>query len=122
MKHLYMCNSDKIQPRDSEFQIREEKPGLFRAYPKQKLSVNALITNMYWWLVTGGEYRVWCAYANGSVIHTSYVIPKCKKFPFLDSGSYEIGPCYTDAGYRGKGIYPSVLYKIVVCGGGVLLT
>lgn len=40
--------------------------------------------------------------------HTSYVIPKCFKFPFLRADDFEIGPCFTYPSYRGKRIYPAV--------------
>ncbi|HJD23228.1 MAG TPA: hypothetical protein H9694_03680 [Firmicutes bacterium] len=45
----------------------------------------------------------------GELMHTSYVVPRCFKFPFLGRGDYEIGPCYTYPLHRGKGLYPATL-------------
>ncbi len=59
-----------------------------------------------------GRYRIWCAYDGDKVIHTSYVVPRCMKFPFLEKGDHEIGPCNTKSEYRGKGVYPAVLSEI----------
>lgn len=47
------------------------------------------------------------------ILHESYVIRRCYKFPFLTGGSIEIGPCATNKKWRGRGIYPSVLKAIV---------
>ncbi len=122
MRELYMCTHETAKKHESSFAISEIKPRLFKAYPKQKITPKILMHNMYWWLLTRGKYRIWCAYDGDNVIHTSYVIPKCKKFPFLNNDSYEIGPCYTESKYRGNGIYPAAIYQIVENGGGVLLT
>ncbi len=117
MKRLYSCNAESVIFSETVFEIVEEKPRFFRAYPTQKLSLRNIAVNTYWWLVTLGKYRVWCALDNDKVVHTSYVIPKCSKFSFLNKGDYEIGPCKTNVEYRGRGIYPAVLYTIVSKGG-----
>ena len=117
MKRLYMCRPEMLNSHDCMYEIRKETPHFFRAYSMQDITLKSIVLNIYWWLITNGKYRVWCAYDGIKVIHTSYVIPKCYKFPFLKKGSYEIGPCYTDKDYRGKSIYPAVLSKIVVGGG-----
>ncbi len=121
MKRLYKCTSEMIQPCYTEYGIKEMKPGIIKAYSGQILSAKSILQNIYWWLVTKGAYRVWCAYDGDFVVHTSYVIPKCNKFPFLNGDSYEIGPCHTNSDYRGKGIYPAVLTEIVNYWGGVQL-
>ncbi len=119
MKRLYSCTAENIQQRETVYTIKEEIPGIFKAFPTQKLSLKKTAENAYWWLISRGKYRIWCVYDNDTVIHTSYVVPKCVKFPFLDKASYEIGPCHTNDSYRGKGIYPAVLYDIVQKKGGV---
>lgn len=72
---------------------------------------------LYWNLITLGKANVYMIRDEaGKRIHSSYVIPKCYKFPFLRGGGYhdiEIGPCVTDANYRGQGIYPYVLSEII---------
>lgn len=98
---------------DIPFKIKKFRPSLFRAYPGQLLSLRIILCNVYWWLITSGKYRLWCVLDDNKVIHVSYVVPKCYKFPFLDSNSVEIGPCVTEKEYRGRGIYPFVLNNIV---------
>ncbi len=55
---------------------------------------------------------------NNEICHSSFLIPKIYKFPFLKKGDYEIGPCQTATLYRGKGIYPEVLKYILKTRGG----
>ena len=38
---------------------------------------------------------------------------KTFKFPFLNKGEFEIGPCFTLPKFRGRGVYPSVLIYIL---------
>ncbi len=113
MKKLYKCTPLTVTERETPYEIQEEKPTLLRAYKSQKLSFKIILQNLYWWICTKGKYRVWCAKDGERTVHTSYVVPRCKKFAFLEGEDYEIGPCATETSHRGKGIYPAVLYKIV---------
>ena len=71
-----------------------------------------------WHLLALGKYRKFIVLADdGAIVHTSRVIGKCFKFPFLPNGAAEIGPCSTEQDYRGRGIYPRVLTHILVNGG-----
>lgn len=63
-------------------------------------------------MITLGKARVYCYRHNGELAHTSYVIPKCYKFPFMKNSDYEIGPCFTYPKYRGNGYYPQMLKYI----------
>ena len=112
MKRLYKCTALSTNGFQTLYSVKKEKPTFFKAYPKQDITVNVLLQNVYWWLITKGKYRVWCAYDGDKVIHTTYVVPKCTKFPFLNKGSFEIGPSYTEPAYRGKGVFPAVLTQI----------
>ena len=70
-----------------------------------------------WSLVALGRYKkIVVVDENGRVIHTSSVIGKCFKFPFLSKTSAEIGPCQTHEEFRGRGIYPTVLKYILSSG------
>ena len=82
-------------------------------FNNEKFSWKALISRLFFFVCTKGKVKIVCAFDDEKVIHTSFVIPKCKKFAFLDNNDYEIGPCKTDVNYRGKGIYPYVLKHIV---------
>lgn len=48
----------------------------------------------------------------GKFVHYSYIVPKCKKFPFLKKDDVLIGPCFTEKSFRGKGVYPYILTSI----------
>ena len=63
-------------------------------------------------IITFGKAKVYCCRQNGELVHTSYVIPKCFKFPFMGKWDYEIGPCFTYPKFRGKGVYPQMLKYI----------
>jgi len=47
-----------------------------------------------------------------NIVHYSYLVPKCYKFPFLGREDYEIGPCVTNDSYRRKGSYAYMLEHI----------
>lgn len=80
-------------------------------------TLKKLVVNLYWNLITLGKAKIYLIRDDeGTLIHSSYVIPKCYKFPFLRGGGYhdiEIGPCVTAAAYRGQGLYPYVLSRIL---------
>ena len=70
-----------------------------------------------WSLITWGKYKkVVVLDEENAVVHTTCVIGKCFKFPFLSRTSAEIGPCQTREDFRGRGIYPTVL-NYVLCSG-----
>ncbi len=60
-------------------------------------------------LLTLNKVAICYVMQEGKIAHTSYVIPKCGKFPFLKKNDHEIGPCYTAPEFRGRGIYPDVI-------------
>ena len=83
-------------------------------------SIKTTLSRLIFMIMTlGKSYIYYCTDDTRKVVHTSYVIPKCIKFPFLMNDDYEIGPCMTIHEYRGRGIYPQVLnYITYSCGGG----
>lgn len=83
----------------------------------EKISLKLLAVRLLFQIMTRGRARVFYVRRNGKLVHTSYVLPRCAKFPFLTEGDYEIGPCFTYPEFRGKGIYPAVLEHIrATCG------
>ena len=71
------------------------------------------LSRLYFWLITKGNLEIYYVLSEtGSVIHTSYVVPVCYKFPFMHKGDYEIGPCQTSQESRGKGLYVKTLNHI----------
>ena len=71
-----------------------------------------------WNLISFGRLRKIIILNNENrMIHTSLLLGKCFKFPFLSKTSAEIGPCFTDEDFRGRGIYPMALkYILNNCG------
>lgn len=80
--------------------------------PGERAEFRTKMVRLMFWLLTGGKAKIVYLQSEGKPIHTSYVIPKCFKFGFMNRDDYEIGPCFTDPEHRGRGIYPNVLRSI----------
>ncbi len=78
----------------------------------EKKNLKLLAVRLWFQCITLGKAKLFCYRQNGELVHTSYVIPKCYKFPFLGKCDYEIGPCFTYPRFRGKGFYPLMLRYI----------
>lgn len=79
---------------------------------------------LLWNIACLGRCKAYCLLEGNKVVHRSIVVRGRTKFTFLEKGDIEIGPCWTDEKYRGKGLYPFVLSEIIrseLRGGGVLL-
>ena len=91
-------------------------------YPVKWVSVNfknrKLLSykDYLWRFISLGGYHKVCVFDKGAVIHTSTVIGRGFKFPFLKRGEAQIGPCFTKQDFRGQGIYPAVLKLILSSG------
>ncbi len=73
-----------------------------------------LLMTIYWNVITFGKGKVYIVRNDeDKIIHKSYVIPKCVKFPFMKKHDIQIGPCCTEREYRGRGIYPYIVSKII---------
>ena len=91
------------------------RPRLFKLFIEcENVSVLQMLSRAYFWLITFGRYHIWFLLDGNKVIHSSYVVPKCYKFPFLTKKDYEIGPCITNKNYRNRGIYSFVLHRISI--------
>lgn len=93
--------------------------GLF--LPNETKSLKTAVRRLYFLVLSFGRAVIAyvCDDQTNQVIHTSYVLPRSFKFPFLSKGDMEIGPCITVKKYRGKGIYPAVLRSIIRTGAGM---
>jgi RimJ/RimL family protein N-acetyltransferase len=78
----------------------------------EEKSLKLIVVRLVFMLITLGKAKMYCLRENDELIHTSYVIPKCCKFPFLGEDDYEIGPCMTYTPFRGKGYYSMMLRYI----------
>ena len=117
MKYLYKkaYSDEEIFGQDDlsiEIVVPTMRNGFILRGEKKQLSVKLWCVRFLLQIATFGKARVYCYRQNGQLVHTSYVVPKCYKFPFLSKHDYEIGPCTTYPDYRGKGYYPLMLKYI----------
>lgn len=100
----------------NQFSVEFIHPSLINGFhiPGEKLSKKELIFRLSMAITTLGRLRIYYVKdeKNQKIVHTSSLISKCFKFPFLKNSEYEIGPCYTVETYRGQGVYPMVLSYI----------
>lgn len=120
MHYLYVQDSVSTIPNfePSEFllgcMLRKFRPRLFHlAAPYEKINLKTRLSRLQFWLTTKGKCWIYHLCDGENVVHTAYVVPPCRKFPFLKHNDYEIGPCSTEAAYRKRGAYRFVLSKIL---------
>ena len=93
------------------WKILEYTPSLKQVFlTGEAKTIKTALVRLYFQIMTYGKAKLICAINDcGEVMHTSYLVPRCFKFCFLDKNDFEVGPCYTNPNFRGKGIYPAVL-------------
>jgi hypothetical protein len=79
---------------------------------KLSLEKGTFLKNVAWFLLSFGQYKIVYLREEKTIVHSSYIIPKNIRFPFMAKCDLQIGPCYTNENYRGKGIYTAVLRLI----------
>lgn len=95
------------------YNISTSKLKLFRLFlDDEKKSLKTALLRLYFWVITRANVFVYYVSYDKQIVHISYVLSKCYKFPFMKSCDYEIGPCYTSPSQRGKGIYPAIISRI----------
>ena len=116
MKYLYVCEKKLPIEESKEMDIRCVQPSFWKSTNilNEKISIKSfLVRKLFTWM-SKGEMLIFSAYnASNQLMHTSYVVPRCWKFPYLHENEYEIGPCHTFSQFRGRGIYPRILRHIV---------
>lgn len=65
--------------------------------------------NMLWFIFSFGNFSVLILLDDKTVVHYSYLTPKVFRFPFMQKGDVQIGPCVTHESYRGQGVFSKVL-------------
>jgi hypothetical protein len=93
---------------DDGYSVLIFKPTLFRFGIDNSERINRFLL----YFVTMGRYRILYVMKGHKVLHYSFIIPKTFRFPFMGPNELEIGPCFTDIHYRGRGIYTRVLQLI----------
>lgn len=116
--YLYKIDSadvkNRIREETVDLVVREFAPslrgGLF--LKEEEAGVKAAAVRLMFQIMTLGKTRIYYVKRENTIIHTSYAIPACARFPFMGRDDLEIGPCFTHPAFRGKGIYSRVLSEI----------
>ena len=105
------CNKQAINNEIKQFRPSLTN-GMFLCGEKPSLKTG--LVRFYFWLLSRGRVNIFYVQTDkGEILHMSYVLPRCFKFPFMKKRDYEIGPCYTVEHARGQGLYPKTLSHIV---------
>ena len=118
MYNLYRYDLDRDdfeKADDMPFYIKSVRAGLFNlSLPNEKPSISKKALRALFSVITFGKFWIYYVVTDkNEIVHTSYLLGKCYKFPFMSKNDYEIGPCVTKKQFRGKGIYPNVIRYII---------
>lgn len=115
MRHLYVkqVSPEKI-PVESDFlkscRVEVLYPQVWRLHRLgEKISFKEGLSRLLFRLMAGKRYRIYYLYSGEDIVHTAHLVPPCKKFPFLQKGEWELGPCVTRERYRRRGVYHYML-------------
>ena len=113
-KHTTAANRQPDKYEIKEFHNSVRNPFFRNVCRKNKTrEYNDFYTELRWVVASHRRLRIFYMEDEKRIIHSSFCTPKSFKFPFMNKNDYHIGPCFTDPLYRGKGLYPIVLSKIV---------
>ena len=115
MSTLLYRQNRVVEKAQTDIEIYKFNPSFFKLFVKgEEKNIKSMLSRMYFHLMAGKKYVIYYVLSpDGKVAHTSAVMPKCFKFRYLGEKDCEIGPCYTNKEFRGKGIYPKVLRCIL---------
>ena len=107
------CTLQVTNPLDLDYDLIEHRPTLLKMKLSRFRGLKDFLIHFSWYIFTKGQYRIIYGMHRNEIIHYSYVIPKYARFAFMSKDDLEIGPCFTEERYRGKGIYPAVIIYII---------
>jgi hypothetical protein len=90
------------------YSIRVFRPHLL----KTGLNNDERLKRIIWYLISMGRLRILYIMDGNDVAHYSFILPKNFRFPFMNQGDLQIGPCFTHKKYRGQGLYTTALKLI----------
>lgn len=108
---------DVVAKTDEKYKIETFKPDWFCITPKGMNKNLAFV--IYWllyliiWRRQGKSYEHYLVYDRERLIHRCTVLPKYYRYPFMGNNDIQIGPYWTADGYRGQGICPIMICKIM---------
>ena len=96
--YLYKIDSKDVKnmPMDSfdEIDLRVFTPSLRGFFLNgEKIRIKTAFIRLLFQVMTLGKAQIYYVQSGNDIIHTSYVIPACIKFPFMDRDDLDIGPC-----------------------------
>jgi len=104
-------NSSEISNNKKE--VEEFKIKIFEPSLTNLELYNDKLINLYFYIITFGKVKIYYIEHEKQIVHKSYCMNKNYKFTFMTKMDIHIGPCKTEEKYRGKGIYPCVIYNIL---------
>jgi predicted GNAT family acetyltransferase len=60
-----------------------------------------------------GKFREYSLYYDKTVVAKAQIMPKIFIFDFMDRKGLHIGPCWTHPDFRGQGLYPYLIKKVM---------
>lgn len=89
-----------------EIHLKVFTPSLRDLFLKgEKIGIKTACIRLLFQVMTLGKAQIYYVQSGNDIIHTSYVIPTCVKFPFIDRDYLEMESCYIYPAFRGKGVY-----------------
>ena len=112
---LYVMERGACKEASVDFPVGKKKVSLFSlSVEREHPSIKTRLGRVFFYLIAGGKFWIYYVTDPGSgiMIHSSYVMERSFKFPFMEAGDIHIGPCNTASSHRGRGIYRNVLRAI----------
>lgn len=102
---------------DEDYSTGLWKPALIKTAPKSPVRVKILFFIWtlfhYLGLFSNSNYSIFAIYFGKQMVHYSVILPKYFRYPFMARSDLQIGPCWTHAGHRRKGIASYAIQEIL---------
>jgi len=110
-------DNDTMAKVNRKYELETFKPDWFHIAPKGMKKSFALIIWWFLYLIVWGQraksYEHYLVYDGERLIHYCIVLPKNYRYPFMGNDDVQIGPFRTAEEYRGQGICPIMICKIM---------
>jgi len=124
LAELKQLENGTIANVNGNYRLETFKPDWLHIMPK---GMNIMLIGMHqslafiiWWLLNlviwrrqRRSYEHYLVYDGERLAHYSIVLPRYYRYPFMGDNDIQIGPYWTAEEYRGRGICPFVIRRIV---------
>jgi len=103
--------------------IKILEPKIYRILPKGIMTLphkwSMILNCFFYWvmrhpkLVSKFFYSIFIVYSGRKMVHYSVVSSRYFRYPFMGENDIQIGPCWTNNEYRGRGIHYFVIQTIL---------